>query len=53
MMIKDLEMSKYLDRDSLSSVRGGSNSIKQGGVDAPVAKIGVLPSSVRDLLTQT
>ena len=40
MMIKDLEMSKDLDRDALSAVRGGSNSIKQGGVDAPVANIG-------------
>jgi len=37
MMIKDLEMSKDLDRDALSAVRGGSNSIHQGGVYAPVA----------------
>ena len=37
MMIKDLEMSKDLDRDALSAVRGGSNSIQQGGVYAPVA----------------
>jgi hypothetical protein len=36
MMIKDLEMSKDLDRDALSAVRGG-NSIQQGGVYAPVA----------------
>ena len=36
MMIKDLEMSKDLDRDALSAVRGG-NSIEQGGVYAPVA----------------
>jgi len=39
MMIKDLEMSKDLDRDALSAVRGG-NSIEQGGVYAPVANIG-------------
>ena len=39
MMIKDLEMSKELDRDALSAVRGGSNSIQQGGVYAPVANI--------------
>jgi len=31
MMIKDL------DRDALSAVRGGGNSISQGGVYAPVA----------------
>jgi hypothetical protein len=37
MMIKDLEMSKDLDRDALSAVRGGGNSIEQGGVYAPVA----------------
>ena len=37
MMIKDLEMSKDLDRDALSAVRGGGNSISQGGVYAPVA----------------
>jgi len=37
MMIKDLEMSKDLDRDALSAVRGGRNSIEQGGVYAPVA----------------
>ena len=36
MMIKDLEMSKDLDRDALTAVRGG-NSIQQGGVYAPVA----------------
>jgi len=39
MMIKDLEMSKDLDRDALSAVRGG-NSIEQGGVYAPVANAG-------------
>ena len=36
MMIKDLEMSKDLDRDALSAVRGG-NTIQQGGINAPVA----------------
>ena len=40
MMIKDLEMNKDLDRDALSAVRGGSNSIKQYGIEAPVANIG-------------
>jgi hypothetical protein len=40
MMIKDLEMSKDLDRDALSAVRGGRNSIEQGGVYAPVANVG-------------
>ena len=40
MMIKDLEMSKDLDRDALSTVRGGRNSIEQGGVYAPVANVG-------------
>jgi len=40
MMIKDLEMSKDLDRDALTAVRGGSNSIEQGGVYAPVANAG-------------
>jgi hypothetical protein len=39
MMIKDLEMSKDLDRDALSAVRGG-NSIWQGGIEAPVANVG-------------
>jgi len=39
MMIKDLEMSKDLDRDALAVVRGG-NSIEQGGVYAPVANVG-------------
>ena len=39
MMIKDLEISKELDRDALSAVRGG-NSIHQGGVVAPVANAG-------------
>jgi hypothetical protein len=36
MMIKDLDMSKDLDRDALAAVRGG-NSIEQGGIYAPVA----------------
>ena len=40
MMIKDLEMSKDLDRDALTAVRGGGNSISQGGVYAPVANVG-------------
>jgi len=40
MMIKDLEMGKDLDRDALSVVRGGGNSIQQGGVYAPVANVG-------------
>jgi len=40
MMIKDLEMSKDLDRDALTAVRGGRNSIEQGGVYAPVANVG-------------
>ncbi|MEN8763743.1 MAG: hypothetical protein ABF290_15065 [Thiogranum sp.] len=40
MMIKDLEMSKDLDRDALSAVRGGHNSIEQGGIYAPVANAG-------------
>jgi hypothetical protein len=40
MMIKDLEMSKDLDRDALSAVRGGRNSIEQGGLYAPVANAG-------------
>jgi hypothetical protein len=39
MMIKDLEKSKDLDRDALSAVRGGHDSIEQGGVYAPVANI--------------
>ena len=39
MMIKDLEKSKDLDRDALSAVRGGRDSIEQGGVYAPVANI--------------
>ena len=39
MMIKDLEMSKDLDRDALSAVRGG-NTIQQGGIDAPVTNVG-------------
>ena len=37
MMIKDLEMSKELASKELSSVRGGANSIVQGGQYAPVA----------------
>jgi hypothetical protein len=40
MMIKDLEMSKDLDCDALTAVRGGRNSIEQGGVYAPVANVG-------------
>jgi hypothetical protein len=36
MMIKDLEMSKELAGEELSSVRGGANSIVQGGQNAPV-----------------
>ena len=36
MMIKDLEMSKDLDREELSAVHGG-NTIQQGGINAPVA----------------
>jgi hypothetical protein len=39
MMIKDLDMSKDLDRDALAAVRGG-NSIEQGGIYAPVANAG-------------
>ena len=39
MMIKDLEMSKEMDRDALSAVRGG-NTIQQGGVYAPVTNAG-------------
>ena len=35
MMIKDLEMSKELDRDALSAVRGGYNIAVQGGQHAP------------------
>ena len=37
MMIKDLEMSKDLASEELSDVRGGANSIVQGGQYAPVA----------------
>ena len=40
MMIKDLEMSKDLDRDAQSAVRGGRNVIQQGGIEAPVANAG-------------
>ena len=35
MMIKDLEMSKELDRDALAAVRGGYNIAVQGGQYAP------------------
>jgi Iap family predicted aminopeptidase len=37
MMIKDLEMKKELASEALSEVRGGANSIVQGGQDASVA----------------
>jgi hypothetical protein len=37
MMIKDLEMKKELASEALSEVRGGTNSIVQGGQYAPVA----------------
>ena len=37
MMIKDLEMNKELASEALSDVRGGANSIVQGGQYAPVA----------------
>ena len=37
MMIKDLEVSKDLASEELSAVRGGANSIVQGGQYAPVA----------------
>jgi hypothetical protein len=37
MMIKDLEVSKDLASEELSAVRGGTNSIVQGGQIAPVA----------------
>jgi len=37
MMIKDLEMTKELASEELSYVRGGANSIVQGGQYAPVA----------------
>ena len=37
MMIKDLEMSKELASEVLFEVRGGANSIVQGGQYAPVA----------------
>ena len=36
MKMKDLEISKDLDREELSAVRGG-NTIQQGGIYAPVA----------------
>ena len=35
MMIKDLEMSKELDHEALSAVRGGENIAIQGGQYAP------------------
>jgi hypothetical protein len=37
MMIKDLEMRKELAAEELSAVRGGSNSIRNGDLYAPVA----------------
>jgi Iap family predicted aminopeptidase len=37
MMIKDLEVSKDLASEELSAVRGGANTIVQGGQYAPVA----------------
>jgi hypothetical protein len=37
MMIKDLEMHKDLAAAELSAVRGGSNSISNGSLIAPVA----------------
>jgi len=37
MMIKDLEMRKELAAEELSAVRGGSNSISNGDLYAPVA----------------
>ncbi len=37
MMIKDLEMRKELAAEELSAVRGGSNSIRNGDLIAPVA----------------
>ncbi len=37
MMIKDLEMRKELAAEELSAVRGGSNSISNGDLVAPVA----------------
>jgi hypothetical protein len=37
MMIKDLEMRKELAAEELSAVRGGSNSISNGSLIAPVA----------------
>ncbi len=36
MMIKDLEMRKDLASEELSAVRGGANTIEQGGQNAPV-----------------
>ena len=40
MMIKDLEVSKDLASEELSAVRGGANTIVQGGQIAPVAVLG-------------
>jgi len=41
MMIKDLEMSKDLDRKALSAVHGGHNSIQQAGIgEASVSNVG-------------
>jgi len=41
MMIKDLEMSKDLDRKALSTVHGGHNSIQQAGIGtASVSNVG-------------
>jgi hypothetical protein len=39
MMIKDLEMHKDLAAAELSAVRGGSNSISNGSLIAPVAAL--------------
>ncbi len=40
MKIQDLEMRKELKADELSAVRGGSNSISNGNLYAPVAAVG-------------
>ncbi len=40
MKIQDLEMRKELKADELSAVRGGSNSISNGSLYAPVAAAG-------------
>ena len=39
MMIQDLEMRKDLASAELSAVRGGANTIEQGGQYAPVAAV--------------